>query len=51
MTRAELLKRLQEVQNAPQLKGRDVRSITAMLGMDALRKHVEVCEAAAGRSH
>ncbi|WP_164470486.1 MULTISPECIES: hypothetical protein [unclassified Aureimonas] len=49
MTRAELLKRLSDVEHAPQLKGRDVKTITAMLGMDALRKHVEVCEAAAGR--
>ncbi|WP_200939473.1 hypothetical protein [Aureimonas sp. Leaf454] len=51
MTRAELLKRLGNVQDAPQLKGRDVRSITAMLGLDALRKHVEVCEAAAARGN
>ena len=51
MTRADLLNRLQRVQDAPQLKGRDVRSISAILSMDALLKHVEVCEAAAGRSH
>ena len=49
MTRADLLKRLQRVQDAPQLKGRDVKSISSLLGMDALLKHVEVCEAAAGR--
>ena len=47
MTRADLLKRLQNVQNAPQLKGRDVRSISASLSMDALVKLVEVCEATA----
>lgn len=51
MTRSDLLKRLQHVQDAPQLKGRDVRSITAILSMDALKKHVEVCEAAAARPH
>ncbi|MBC8130775.1 MAG: hypothetical protein H7Y08_10705 [Rhizobiaceae bacterium] len=50
MTRSDLLKRLQEVQDAPQLKGRDVRSITAILSMDALLKHVETCEATA-RKH
>ena len=49
MTRADLLKRLQNVQHAPQLKGRDVRSISAILSMDALLKHVEVCEEKARR--
>ena len=49
MTRADLLKRLQTVQDAPQLKGRDVRSISAILSMDALLKHVEVCEEKARR--
>lgn len=51
MTRADLLKRLQDVQDAPQLKGRDVKSISAVLSIEALRKHVEICEAAANRKH
>lgn len=46
MSRAELLGRLQRVQEAPQMQGRNIRSIAALLSVDALAKHVEVCEAA-----
>lgn len=47
MNRAELLVRLQHVQDLPQMQGRNIRSIAAILSVDALRKHVEVCEAQA----
>jgi len=50
MNRAELLVRLQRVQNMPQMQGRNIRSVAAILSVDALRKHVEVCEAQAAKA-
>ena len=50
MSRAELLVRLQEVQNLPQMQGRNIRSIASILSTEALQKHVEVCEAQARKS-
>ncbi|WP_019996330.1 hypothetical protein [Aureimonas ureilytica] len=50
MNRAELLLRLQEVQNLPQMQGRNIRSIASILSTEALQKHVEVCEAQARKS-
>ncbi|WP_188052378.1 hypothetical protein [Aureimonas fodinaquatilis] len=46
MSRAELLVRLQKVQQCPEMQGRNIRSIAAILSNDALEKHVEVCEQA-----
>ncbi|MCM2504154.1 MULTISPECIES: hypothetical protein [Aureimonas] len=46
MSRAELLVRLQKVQETPEMQGRNIRSIAAILSNDALLKHVEVCEEA-----
>jgi hypothetical protein len=48
MTRRALLERLNEVQQMPKYQGRDITTISAMLSMEALAKHVEVCEKAAG---
>lgn len=50
MNRAELLARLQRVQEMPQMQGRNIRSIAAILSMEALQKHVEVCEAQAQKA-
>ncbi len=50
MNRAELLVRLQRVQDLPQMQGRNIRSIAAILSNDALQKHVEVCEAQAEKT-
>ncbi|MDX3926119.1 MAG: hypothetical protein QHC90_10015 [Shinella sp.] len=48
MNRAALLERLQELQQMPKFQNRDIRTISAVLSNEALAKHVEVCEAAAG---
>lgn len=48
MTRAELLARLQELQQMPKFQNRDICTISAVLSKEALSKHVEVCESAAG---
>ncbi|MET3792781.1 hypothetical protein [Aquamicrobium terrae] len=48
MTRLALLKRLKEVQQMPRYQGRDITTISAVLSNEALAKHVEVCEEAAG---
>lgn len=48
MTRGALLVRLQELQRMPKFENRDICTISAVLSRDALAKHVEVCETAAG---
>jgi hypothetical protein len=48
MTRLELLERLKEVQQMPRYQGRDITTISAVLSNQALLRHVEVCEEAAG---
>ena len=48
MTRISLLERLKEVQRTPRYQGRDITSISAVLSNEALAKHIEVCEQAAG---
>ncbi|MEJ6782852.1 hypothetical protein [Aminobacter sp. Piv2-1] len=48
MTRAELLARLQELQQMPKFQNRDICTISAVLSKEALTRHVEVCETAAG---
>lgn len=48
MTRAALLDRLQELQRMPKFQNRDICTISAVLSKDALARHVEVCETAAG---
>ena len=48
MTRAALLERLRELQQMPKFQGRDICTISAVLSKEALARHVEVCEAAAG---
>ena len=48
MTRISLLERLKEVQRTPRYQGRDITTISAVLSNQALAKHIEVCEQAAG---
>lgn len=48
MTRGALLVRLKELQQMPKFHNRDICTISAVLSRDALAKHVEVCETAAG---
>jgi hypothetical protein len=48
MTRISLLERLKEIQKTPRFQGRDITTISAVLSNQALAKHIEVCEQAAG---
>lgn len=48
MTRVALLERLKELQELPKFQNRDIRTVSAVLSTEALAKHVEVCEQAAG---
>ena len=48
MTRISLLERLKEIQKMPRYQGRDITTISAVLSNQALAKHIEVCEQAAG---
>lgn len=48
MTRIELLERLKELQKMPRYQGRDITTISAVLSNQALARHIEVCEQAAG---
>lgn len=48
MTRLALLERLKEVQQMPRYQGRDITTISAVLSNQALVKHIELCEEAAG---
>lgn len=48
MTRFALLERLKAVQRMPKYQGRDITTISALLSYEALVKHVELCEEAAG---
>jgi hypothetical protein len=48
MTRLALLERLKEVQQMPRYQGRDITSISAVLSNQALARHLELCEEAAG---
>jgi hypothetical protein len=48
MTRLALLERLKEVQQMPRYLGRDITTISAVLSNQALAKHIETCEVAAG---
>ncbi|MGQ2904380.1 MAG: hypothetical protein ACT6RL_18095 [Neoaquamicrobium sediminum] len=48
MTRLALLERLKEVQQMPRYQGRDITTISAVLSNEALAKHLELCEQAAG---
>jgi hypothetical protein len=48
MTRIELLERLKEIQKMPRYQGRDISTISAVLSNQALARHIEVCEQAAG---
>lgn len=51
MTRGALLERLQELQRMPKFQNRDICTISAILSKDALAKHVEHCEVAAGAAN
>lgn len=44
MTRVALLERLRELQDTPKFRNRDIRTVSAMMSIEALAKHVEVCE-------
>jgi hypothetical protein len=48
MTRLALLERLKEVQQMPRYQGRDITTISAVLSNQALERHLELCEEAAG---
>jgi hypothetical protein len=48
MTRLALLERLKEVQQMPRYQGRDITTISSVLSNQALARHVELCEEAAG---
>ena len=48
MTRLALLERLKAAQQTPKHQGRDITTISAILSNQALARHVEVCEQAAG---
>ncbi|WP_313194050.1 hypothetical protein [Shinella zoogloeoides] len=48
MTRFALLERLKAAQQMPRHQGRDITTISAILSNQALARHVEVCEQAAG---
>lgn len=48
MTRLALLERLKEVQQMPRYQGRDIMTISAALSNQALARHIELCEEAAG---
>jgi hypothetical protein len=48
MTRLALLERLKEIQQMPAHQGRDITTISAVLSNQALAKHLERCEEAAG---
>ena len=48
MTRLALLERLKEVQQMPRYQGRDITTISAALSNQALARHLELCEEAAG---
>lgn len=50
MTRVALLERLKEIQRMPRYAGRDIMTISAVLNNQALMRHVEICEEAAGAS-
>lgn len=49
MTRVALIERLKELQQMPKFQNRDIRTVSAMMSIEALAKHVEICEQAAGR--
>lgn len=48
MSRLTLLERLKAAQQTPKYQGRDITTISAVLSNQALAKHIEVCEQAAG---
>ena len=48
MTRIALLDRLKEIQKTSRFQGRDITTISAVLSNQALARHIEVCEQAAG---
>ena len=48
MTRLALLERLKAAQQTPRHQGRDITTISAILSNQALARHVEICEQAAG---
>jgi hypothetical protein len=48
MTRLALLERLKEVQQMPRYQGRDIMTISAALSNQALARHLQLCEEAAG---
>jgi hypothetical protein len=48
MTRLALLERLKEVQQMPRYQGRDIMTISAALTNQALARHIDLCEQAAG---
>jgi len=48
MTRLQLLERLKTLQQMPTHQKRDITTVSAMLSREALERHVELCEVAAG---
>ena len=50
MTRLALLERLKTLQQTPAHQKRDITTVSALLSNEALARHVEHCEVAAGAS-
>jgi hypothetical protein len=48
MNRFALLERLKELQGMPKFQKRDICTVSAFLPIDALAKHVALCEQAVG---
>lgn len=48
MNRVALLERLKELQGMPKFRKRDICTVSAFLPIDALAKHVALCEEASG---
>jgi len=46
MTRVALLERLKELQRMPKFQKRDISTVSAFLPIDALARHVALCEEA-----
>ncbi|MCK5932664.1 hypothetical protein SAMN06297251_111117 [Fulvimarina manganoxydans] len=49
MSRATLLQRLDELQAHPKFAKRDIKTVSAILSLEALAQHVKVCEESAAR--
>lgn len=51
MTRVAMIERLKQLQQMPTFQKRDITTISALLTKEALARHVELCEEAAGKAN